>query len=161
MSESAFIEKLIEVRRVTKVVKGGKQMSFAALIVLGDGNGRVALGYGKAREVPNAIQKAIEKAKKSLITVPLRDGTLYHPMRVQFGATNVVMLPASEGTGVIAGGAMRAVFEACGVRNVLTKVVGSRNAKNVIRATIKGLATMSTPELAASKRGKTVEELFH
>jgi small subunit ribosomal protein S5 len=161
MSESAFVEKLIEVRRVTKVVKGGKQMSFAALIVLGDGNGRVALGYGKAREVPNAIQKAIEKAKKSLITVPIRDGTLYHPMRVQFGATNVVMLPASEGTGVIAGGAMRAVFEACGVRNVLTKVIGSRNAKNVIRATIKGLASMSTPDFVASKRGKTVEQLFH
>ncbi len=161
MSESAFIEKLIEVRRVTKVVKGGKQMSFAALIVLGDGNGRVALGYGKAREVPNAIQKAIEKAKKSLVTVPLRDGTLYHPTRTEFGATRIVMLPASEGTGVIAGGAMRAVFEACGVRNVLAKVVGSRNAKNVIRATIKGLAAMSTPESVASKRGKTVEELFH
>lgn len=161
MSESAFIEKLIEVRRVTKVVKGGKQMSFAALIVLGDGNGRVALGYGKAREVPSAIQKAIEKAKKTLVTVPLRDGTLYHPVRTEFSASRVVMLPASEGTGVIAGGAMRAVFEACGVRNVLAKVVGSRNAKNVIRATIKGLAAMSTPESVASKRGKTVEELFH
>ncbi|MGB0846572.1 MAG: 30S ribosomal protein S5 [Thiolinea sp.] len=152
-------EKLVHVNRVSKVVKGGRIFSFTALTVVGDGNGRVGFGYGKAREVPAAIQKAMEQARKTMITVPLVDGTLQYPINHSVGAASVFMKPASEGTGVIAGGAMRAVLEVVGVRNVLSKCVGTRNPGNVVRATIAGLASMQDPENIAAKRGKTVEEI--
>ncbi|MEZ5534693.1 MAG: 30S ribosomal protein S5 [Thiolinea sp.] len=152
-------EKLVHVNRVSKVVKGGRIFSFTALTVVGDGNGRVGFGYGKAREVPAAIQKAMEQARKNMITVPLVDGTLQYPINHSVGAASVFMKPASEGTGVIAGGAMRAVLEVVGVRNVLSKCVGTRNPGNVVRATIAGLASMQNPEMIAAKRGKTVEEI--
>ncbi len=154
-----MIEKLVAVNRVAKVVKGGRQFGFTALTVVGDGNGRVGFGYGKAREVPLAIQKAMEKARKSMQTVNLIDGTLQHPVQSRHGAAIVVMKPASEGTGVIAGGAMRAVFEAVGVRNVLAKSIGSCNPINVVRATFRGLTEMVSPESIAAKRGKSVEEI--
>ena len=152
-------EKLIHVNRVAKVVKGGRVFGFTALTVVGDGEGRIGFGYGKAREVPVAIQKAMEKARKSMVTVPLVDGTLQYPINARHGAAHVFMKPASEGTGIIAGGAMRAVFEVVGVRNVLAKCVGSRNPINVVRATIKGLAEMNSPAMIAAKRGKSVEEI--
>jgi small subunit ribosomal protein S5 len=154
-----LMEKLVAVNRVAKVVKGGRQFGFTALTVVGDGNGRVGFGYGKAREVPLAIQKAMEKARANLITVSLKNGTLQYPLKARHGAAKVYMQPASEGTGVIAGGAMRAVFEAVGVHNVLAKCNGSRNPINLVRATISGLANMKSPEDIASKRGKTVEEI--
>ena len=154
-----FIEKLVLVNRVAKVVKGGRQFGFTALTVVGDGNGRVGYGYGKAKEVPIAIQKAIEKAKKSMITVALKKGTLHHPITSSHGAAKVYMQPAGEGTGVIAGGAMRAVFEATGIHNVLAKSIGSTNPINVIKATIKGLERMYYPEYVALKRGKKTSEL--
>ncbi len=152
-------EKLVAVNRVAKVVKGGRQFGFTALTVVGDGNGKVGFGYGKAREVPLAIQKAMEKARANMITVSLKNGTLQYPLNARFGAANVYMQPASEGTGVIAGGAMRAVFEAVGVHNVLAKCNGSRNPINLVRATILGLQNMQSPEDIASKRGKKVEEI--
>ena len=152
-------EKLVHVNRVSKVVKGGRIFSFTALTVVGDGNGRVGFGYGKAREVPAAIQKAMEQARKTMITVPLVDGTLQYPINHSVGAASVFMKPASEGTGVIAGGAMRAVLEVVGVRNVLSKCVGTRNPGNVVRATVAGLASMQDPEMIAAKRGKTVEDI--
>lgn len=155
-----MIEKLVAVNRVAKVVKGGRQFGFTALTVVGDGNGKVGFGYGKAREVPIAIQKAMEKARKSMKTVDLKDGTLQHPIKSRHGAALVVMNPASEGTGVIAGGAMRAVFEAVGVHNVLAKTIGSSNPINVVRATFKGLTEMVSPESVAEKRGKSVEEIL-
>ena len=153
-------EKLIAVNRVSKTVKGGRIMSFTALTVVGDGNGRVGFGYGKAREVPAAIQKALEAAKRNMITVDLAGTTLQHPITASHGASRVYMQPASEGTGVIAGGAMRAVLEVAGVQNVLAKCYGSTNANNVVHATFKGLASMSSPEQVAAKRGKTVEEIL-
>lgn len=152
-------EKLVAVNRVAKVVKGGRQFGFTALTVVGDGNGKVGFGYGKAREVPLAIQKAMEKARANLITVALKDGTLQYPLNARHGAARVYMQPASEGTGVIAGGAMRAVFEAVGVHNVLAKCNGSRNPINLVRATINGLQQMKAPEDIAAKRGKTVAEI--
>jgi len=155
-----FKEKLVTVNRVAKVVKGGRQFSFTALTVVGDGAGRVGFGYGKAREVPVAIQKAMEKARKNMISVPLRDETLQHEIWGIHGATKVFMRPASEGTGVIAGGAMRAVFEVAGVQNVLAKAFGSRNPMNMVRATINGLQLMNLPSEIAAKRGKTVEEIL-
>lgn len=154
-----MIEKLIAVNRVAKVVKGGRQFGFTALTVVGDGNGKVGFGYGKAREVPLAIQKAMERARKSMKTVAIKDGTLQHPVESRHGAAVVVMKPASEGTGVIAGGAMRAVFEAVGVHNVLAKSLGSSNPINVVRATLRGLTDMVSPESVAAKRGKSVEEV--
>lgn len=154
-----LLEKLVAVNRVAKVVKGGRQFGFTALTVVGDGNGKVGFGYGKAREVPVAIQKAMERARKNMVRVPLHEGTLYYPITARHGAAKVVMRPASEGTGVIAGGAMRAVFEVCGVRNVLAKVVGSRNPMNVVRAVIYGLESMSSPSQVAEKRGLAVEDL--
>lgn len=150
-------EKLVQVNRVAKTVKGGRVMSFTALTVVGDGNGRVGFGYGKAREVPAAIQKAMDQARKTMVKVSLVDGTLQYPIKAIHGAANVFMQPASEGTGIIAGGAMRAVLEVVGVRNVLSKCIGSRNPGNVIRATIKGLSMMQDPEMIAAKRGKPVE----
>lgn len=155
-----LIEKLVTVNRVSKVVKGGRQFGFAALTVVGDGNGRVGFGYGKAKEVPVAIQKAMDKARKNLEDVSLNGDTLHYAIQADHGASNVYMQPASDGTGVIAGGAMRAVLEAVGVKNVLAKSYGSRNPLNVVRATIKGLANVSSPAEVAAKRGKKVEEIL-
>lgn len=153
-------ERLVSVRRVAKVVKGGRIFGFSALTVVGDGDGRVGFGRGKAREVPLAIAKAMENARKNLRTVPLKDGTLQYPITTTYGAAKIYMQPASEGTGVIAGGPMRAVFDVVGVRNVLAKCIGSNNPINVVHATIKGLSTMFSPEQVAAKRGKTVEEIL-
>lgn len=155
-----FQEKLVAVNRVAKVVKGGRQFGFTALTVVGDGSGRVGFGYGKARELPLAIQKAMQAARKNLRTVHLKQDTLQYELIGRHGATRVFMQPASEGTGIIAGGAMRAVFECAGVRNVLAKSYGSRNPINVVRATMNALANMRSPQEIAAKRGKTVEELF-
>ncbi len=155
-----FKEKLVAVNRVSKTVKGGKQFAFAALTVVGDGAGRVGFGYGKAREVPVAIQKAMERARKNMIAVPLKGMTLQHEIWGTHGSTKVFMRPASDGTGVIAGGAMRAVFEVAGVQNVLAKSFGSRNAINVVRATMDALKGMNLPSEIAAKRGKTVEEIL-
>jgi small subunit ribosomal protein S5 len=152
-------EKLITVNRVAKVVKGGRQFGFTALTVVGDGNGRVGLGYGKAREVPMAIQKAMDKARKNMRGVPLNGTTLQYPVTSEHGAARVFMQPASEGTGIIAGGAMRAVFEVVGIKDVLAKCIGSRNPINVVRATIRGLSVMKSPDYQAAKRGKTVDEI--
>ncbi len=152
-------EKLIGINRVAKVVKGGRQFRFSALTVVGDGEGRVGFGRGKAREVPVAIQKAMEDARKNMKTIKLKDGTLQYPVTSRHGAAKVHMRPASEGTGIIAGGAMRAVLEVVGVRNVLAKCIGSSNPVNVVRATMKGLAAMSSPDDIAAKRGKTVAEI--
>ncbi|RMD80814.1 MAG: 30S ribosomal protein S5 [Gammaproteobacteria bacterium] len=153
-------EKLVALRRVAKVVKGGRQFGFSALVVVGDGKGRVGFGQGKAREVPVAIQKAVEEGKRNLHRIRLRGGTLQHPITVSYGAAKVHMRPASEGTGIIAGGAMRAVFEVLGVRDVLAKCIGSRNPVNVVRATMKGLTEMADPESVAAKRGKRPEEIL-
>lgn len=155
-----LIEKLVAVNRVAKVVKGGRQFGFTALTVVGDGKGKIGFGYGKAKEVPLAIQKAMDRARKNMKKVDLIAGTLQHATYGEHGAANVYMQPASEGTGIIAGGAMRAVFEAAGVRNVLAKINGTRNPVNVVRATINGLAGMASPSYVAAKRGKTVEEVL-
>ena len=152
-------EKLVAVSRNAKVVKGGKIFSFAAVTVVGDGNGRIGLGRGKAREVPVAIQKALESARKNMRQVVLKGNTLHCQLNGKHGATKVFMKPASEGTGIIAGGAMRAVFEVLGVKNVLAKIVGSTNPINVVRATLKALQGITTPEYIAAKRNKTLEEI--
>ena len=154
-----YIEKLVAVNRVAKVVKGGRQFGFTALTVVGDGIGRVGFGYGKAREVPLAIQKAMQAARNRLERVSLNEDTLHYEMIGRHGATKVYMQPASEGTGVIAGGAMRAVFEAAGVRNVLAKSYGSRNPINLVRATINALRSAQSPERIAAKRGKAVADI--
>ena len=159
--DDGMIEKLIAVNRVSKTVKGGRQFTFTALTVVGDGNGKVGFGYGKAREVPVAIQKSMEYARKAMNNVDLNNGTLWHAVKSGHGAARVFMQPASEGTGVIAGGAMRAVLEAVGVKNVLAKAVGSRNPINLVRATIKGLTDMHSPSQIAAKRGTKVEELIN
>lgn len=153
-------EKLVHVNRVAKVVKGGRVFGFTALTVVGDGNGRVGFGRGKAREVPIAIQKALENARRNMVTVDLNGTTLWHEVRATHSSSTVLILPASEGTGIIAGGAMRAVLEVLGVQNVLSKTYGSTNPINVVRATIKGLAKMSSPERIAAKRGKSVDEIL-
>ncbi|MFC6670924.1 30S ribosomal protein S5 [Marinobacterium aestuariivivens] len=153
-------EKLVQVNRVAKVVKGGRIFGFTALTVVGDGNGRVGFGRGKAREVPVAIQKAMEQARRNMIRVELNGGTLQYPVNARHGASKVYMQPASEGTGIIAGGAMRSVLELAGVHNVLAKCYGSTNPVNVVRATIKGLQNMNAPDDIAAKRGKTVEEIL-
>ncbi len=152
-------EKLIAVNRVSKTVKGGRIMSFTALTVVGDGNGRVGFGYGKAREVPAAIQKAMEKARRNMTTIALNEGTLHHPVKGRHSGSKVYMQPAAEGTGVIAGGAMRAVLEVAGVHNVLSKAYGSTNPINIVRATIDALASVKSPEMVAAKRGLTVESI--
>jgi len=155
-----FIEKLVSVRRVAKVVKGGRIFGFSALVVVGDGNGKVGMGRGKAREVPVAVQKALEEARKSMVNIALDDdGTLFYKVESIHSSSKVVMRPGSEGTGIIAGGSMRAVFEAAGVRNVLAKCIGSTNPVNVVRATMKGLQNISSPAQVAAKRGLKVEEL--
>jgi len=155
-----LLEKLISVNRVAKVVKGGRVFGFGALTVVGDGKGRVGYGTGKAREVPVAIQKAMESARKNMVDVKLKGVTLQYPMNGRHGAAHVYMQPASEGTGIIAGGAMRAVFEVVGVQDVLAKCIGTNNAINVVQATINGLSEMADAEAVAAKRGKTVEEIL-
>jgi small subunit ribosomal protein S5 len=155
-----LLEKLVDVNRVAKVVKGGRQFGFAALTVVGDGNGKVGFGRGKAREVPIAIQKAMEEARRNMVYVPLNEGTLHYAITAEFGAAKVFMQPASEGTGIIAGGPMRAVFEVVGVHNVLAKSIGSTNPVNVVHATVKGLQAIASPEMIAAKRGKSVEEIL-
>lgn len=152
-------EKLVQVNRVAKVVKGGRIFGFAALTVVGDGNGKVGYGRGKAREVPVAIQKAMEAARRNMIQVDLKGDTIQYPIKANHGASKVYMQPASAGTGVIAGGAMRAVLELAGVSNVLAKCYGSTNPINVVRATFKALDTMRSPDEVAAKRGKSVEEI--
>ncbi|MGD8236615.1 MAG: 30S ribosomal protein S5 [Chromatiales bacterium] len=155
-----LIEKLVAVNRVAKTVKGGRIFGFAALVVVGDGNGKVGFGQGKAREVPIAIQKAMESARKNMKSISLKGDTLQYPLDGRHGAAKVHMQPASEGTGIIAGGAMRAVFEAVGVHNVLAKCIGTNNPINVIRATMNGLTGMVNAESVALKRGKSVEEIL-
>ncbi len=153
-------EKMIAVNRVTKVDKGGRIMGFAALAVVGDGDGRIGMGKGKSKEVPVAVQKAMEEARRKMIKVSLKNGTLQHMVHGRHGASSVMMIPAKEGTGVIAGGPMRAIFEVMGVTNVVAKSHGSTNPYNMVRATLDGLAKMSTPSEIAAKRGKTVEEIL-
>jgi len=153
-------EKLVAVNRVAKVVKGGRQFGFTALTVVGDGEGQVGYGYGKARELPLAIQKAMQSARKNMKSVNLKQDTLQYDLVGRHGATRVFMQPASDGTGIIAGGAMRAVFECAGVRNVLAKSYGSRNPINVVRATLDALMRMHSPEQIAAKRGKSVAEIL-
>ena len=155
-----LLEKLIAVNRVSKVVKGGRIFSFTALTVVGDGNGRVGFGYGKAREVPAAIQKAMEKARRNIVNVDLNGNTLQHPIKGRHSGSKVYMQPASEGTGIIAGGAMRAVLEVSGVQNVLSKCYGSTNPINVVRATINALTEMNSPESVAAKRGLSVQQIL-
>lgn len=159
--DDGMIEKLIAVNRVSKTVKGGRQFTFTALTVVGDGNGKVGFGYGKAREVPVAIQKSMEYARRNMSNVELNGSTLWHTVKAGHGAARVFMQPASEGTGVIAGGAMRAVLEAVGVKNVLAKAVGSRNPINLVRATVRGLESMQSPASIAAKRGKKLEDIHH
>ncbi|TEW52208.1 30S ribosomal protein S5 [Psychromonas algicola] len=153
-------EKLIAVNRVSKVVKGGRIFSFTALTVVGDGKGRVGFGYGKAREVPAAIQKAMEKARRNISEIQLKGNTLQHPVKGRHSGSKVYMQPASEGTGIIAGGAMRAVLEVVGVQNVLSKAYGSTNPINVVRATMDALESMNSPEQIAAKRGLNVSDIL-
>jgi len=155
-----LLEKLVHVNRVAKVVKGGRQFGFTALTVVGDGNGKVGFGRGKAKEVPVAIQKAMENARKSMAPVALNEGTLYYAITGTHGAAKVYMQPASEGTGIIAGGPMRAVFEVAGVHNVLAKSIGTTNPINVVHATVNALRSIASPEMIAAKRGKSVEEIL-
>jgi small subunit ribosomal protein S5 len=153
-------EKMVAVNRVTKVVKGGRILGFAALTVVGDGDGGIGMGKGKAREVPVAVQKAMEQARRNMVKVNLKSGTLHHAVIGCHGAAKVLMQPASEGTGIIAGGPMRAVFEVMGMQNVLAKCFGSSNPYNVVRATINGLKAMSSPSEIAAKRGKSIETIL-
>lgn len=153
-------DKLVYVRRTAKVVKGGRVFGFSALVVAGDGEGKVGFGLGKAREVPSAIQKATEDARRNMISVSLNGNTLSHPVKATHASSTVLILPASEGTGVIAGNAMRAVFEVMGIQNVLAKCIGSSNPINVIRATFKALESMETLEFVAAKRGKSISEIL-
>lgn len=157
--EEGLVEKLVQVNRVAKVVKGGRIFGFTALTVVGDGNGRVGFGRGKAREVPLAIQKAMEAARRNMVNVDLNGSTIWYPVTARHGASKIYMQPASEGTGIIAGGTMRALLEAAGVHNVLAKCYGSTNPINVIRATFKALSNIHSPQTIAAKRGKTVEEI--
>ena len=159
-NDDGLREKMIAVNRVSKVVKGGRTMSFAALTVVGDGDGRIGMGKGKAREVPVSVQKAMEQARRGMFKVALKNGTLHHTVVGKHGASTVLISPAAEGTGVIAGGPMRAIFEVMGVRNVVAKSLGSSNPYNMVRATLNGLRACSTPAEVAAKRGKTVEEIL-
>jgi len=159
--EPDLIEKLVGINRVAKVVKGGRRFGFAALVIVGDGRGRVGYGHGKAREVPEAIRKATEQAKRGMIRVPLREGrTLHHDIKGHFGAGLVVMRPAGQGTGIIAGGPMRAIFESLGIQDVVAKSVGTSNPYNMIKATFEGLQRSSSPRMVAQRRGKKVSEML-
>jgi len=153
-------EKMIAVNRVSKTVKGGRVMGFAALTVVGDGDGTIGMGKGKAKEVPVAVQKAMEEARRNMFKVPLKNGTLHHTVIGRHGAAKVMLSPAPEGTGVIAGGPMRAVFDVVGVRNVVAKSIGTSNPYNMVRATLSGLASLHTPADIAAKRGKTVQDIL-
>ncbi|MGN6580833.1 MAG: 30S ribosomal protein S5 [Bordetella sp.] len=159
-NDDGLREKMIAVNRVSKVVKGGRTMSFAALTVVGDGDGRIGMGKGKAREVPVSVQKAMEQARRGMFKVALKNGTLHHTVVGKHGALTVLISPAAEGTGVIAGGPMRAIFDVMGVRNVVAKSLGSSNPYNMVRATLNGLRASMTPSDVAAKRGKTVEEIL-
>lgn len=159
LQQDVLEEKLVQVNRVAKVVKGGRIFGFTALTVVGDGKGRVGFGRGKAKEVPTAIQKAMENARRNMVDVSLNGNTLWYPVNAKHGSANVYMQPAAEGTGVIAGGAMRAVLELVGVQNVLAKCYGSTNPVNVVRATINALSAMESPETVASRRGIKVEQI--
>ena len=159
-AKDGYQDKLVAMRRTSKVVQGGRVFGFDALVVVGDGQGRVGTGRGKSKEVPAAIKKATENAHKNMVEVQLDDGTLFHTINASHGASKVFMKPASKGTGIIAGNAMRAVFEMLGVHNVLAKCIGSTNPINVVQATIKGLLSMATPEKAAKKRGKKLADLM-
>jgi small subunit ribosomal protein S5 len=153
-------EKMIAVNRVSKTVKGGRVMSFAALTVVGDGDGTIGMGKGKAKEVPVSVQKAMEEARRNMFKVPLKNGTLHHKVTGKHGAAKVMLMPAPEGTGVIAGGPMRAVFDVVGVRNVVAKSIGTSNPYNMVRATLAALASLHTPADIAAKRGKTVQDIL-
>ena len=153
-------EKMIAVNRVTKVVKGGRLLGFAALTVVGDGDGRIGMGKGKSREVPVSVQKAMDQARRAMEKVPLRNGTIFHAVEGHHGASRVMLHPAPEGTGVIAGGPMRAIFDVMGIRNIVAKSHGSSNPYNMVRATLDALSKLRSPSEIAAKRGKTVEELI-
>ncbi len=155
-NEVGFVEKIVALNRVAKVVKGGRRFSFSALVVVGDGEGSVGYGLGKAQEVPEALRKATESAKRNMIQVPVLDGTLPYEVLGKFGAGSVLLIPASEGTGVIAGGAVRAIMEAAGIRDVLSKAIGTNNPHNVIKATMAGLASLRSAEDVSELRGKTL-----
>ncbi|MEI6079159.1 MAG: 30S ribosomal protein S5 [bacterium] len=157
---SEYLDKIVAINRVAKVVKGGKRFSFSALVVVGDGKGRVGIGLGKAAEVPEAIKKASEKAKKTMKAVPLREGTIPHMIVGRFGAAEVVMKPAHEGTGIIAGGAVRSILEVAGFKNILTKSLGSNNPHNVVKATLAGLLEMKNPEAYAESRGMALNDMI-
>ena len=154
-----LIDKVVHISRVAKVVKGGRRFSFSAIVVVGDGQGSVGAGLGKANEVPEAIRKGVELAKKGMFQVPLLNNTIPYEVLGKFGAASVMLKPASEGTGVIAGGAVRAIMEAAGVHNILTKCLGSNNPHNVVKATIEGLRSLRSPKEIAKRRGKTMEDI--
>ena len=160
-NEDGLKEKMIAINRVTKVVKGGRTLSFAALTVVGDGDGRIGMGKGKAKEVPVAVQKAMEDARRNLVKIDLRNGTIHHNVKGDHGAAHIMMIPAQPGTGVIAGGPMRAVFEVMGVTDIVTKSHGSTNPYNMVRATLNALKRSTTAASVAAKRGKTVEDILN
>jgi small subunit ribosomal protein S5 len=160
-ADSEFKERVVHINRVAKVVKGGRRFSFSALVVVGDGGGRVGYGVGKAKEVPEAIRKAVERARKGMVRIPMNKGTIAYAVQGEFGAGSVFLRPASDGTGVIAGGGIRAVVELAGIQNVLTKCLGSHNPHNMVKATMAALAQLEDPAAIAARRGKDLAQLLH